>query len=270
MGSSGSSGIGNKRNLDLVSQALGKSFEKLSSGKRINRASDDAAGLAIAEKLASDAVVFTQGSRNISDAQSLTDIKDSVSGSLSEIGTRLQELATQSSNGTLSDSQRQSLDQEFQQLTQEANRIVGSTQFNGKNVFDGDATQIQVGNDSSSNSQIAVPDGGTAAAAASLSSLSIANQDSARSAIDSLSSFISNIGSSRGEIGAVQSRLEVANRNNQSAADTARAAESRIRDADIADETAKLTANSIRQQGATALFAQAGKLNAQVVQSLLT
>ena len=259
-----------KRNLNSASGSLTKIFEKLSSGKRINRASDDAAGLAIAEKLASDAVVFDQASRNISDAQSLTDIKDSVSSNLSDIGTRLQELATQSSNGTLSDTQRQALNTEFQQLTQEASRIVGSTQFNGKNVFDGQATQIQVGNDSSADSQIAVGDGNVSAAVSSLNSLSVDTQANARSAIDQISSFISNVSQARGETGAVQSRLEVANKNVQSLSDNSRAAESRIRDADVADDTAKLTAAAIRQQGGAALLAQASRINATIVQKLLT
>ena len=269
MGSSGS--VDNtKRYLDDITNKLSKSFNKLASGSRITSASDDAAGLAIADALKSDAVVYDQASRNIGDGQSLTQIQDGVFSSLNDIGGRLQELATQSGNGTLSDSQRGALNQEFQQLSQEANRIVGSTEFNGQNVFSGQSTAIQVGKDSSSDSQINISDSGVAGTVASLVPLSIDTQQNAQSAIDSISSFTKNISASQGNLGAQQSRLDVANSNAQTISDNSRAAESRIRDLDVADEVARKTALSIQQQSAVALSAQAGKLNAAVISKLLS
>ena len=114
---------------------LEKSYQKLSSGKRINTASDDAAGLAIASDLASSVQISSQGRRNLGDATSAISIADNAFGSLSDIGNRLTELATESANGTLSDSQRTSLNNEFSQLTQEAQRITSTTQFNGKSLL---------------------------------------------------------------------------------------------------------------------------------------
>ena len=132
-------------------------FEKISSGKRINRASDDAAGLAIVDALESDVKTLDQASRNASDGISQIAIADGATSSISDINTRLQELASQASNGTLSGTQRGSLNSEFQQLTQERDRIISSTEFNGVKVFNGSSTNIQVGNGSDSNSQVSIP-----------------------------------------------------------------------------------------------------------------
>lgn len=261
---------GVKRLLTLKSEQLSKSFSKLAAGTRILSASDDAAGLAIADSLKNDAVVYQAASRNIGDGQSLSQIQDGVYSSLSDIGSRLQELATQSSNGTLSDSQRSALDQEFQSLTQEANRIVQATTFNGQQVFDGSTTAIQVGTDASSNSQINLVDPKLGETVGSLQPLSIATQSSAQSAIDTISNFTSNISQSRGQLGAEQSRLTVANNNVQSQGDNARVAESRIRDLDVAEELSTNLALRISQQTNVAVFAQVNNLNANIVQRLLT
>lgn len=263
-------GKGLGRNLDSITNNISKSFNRLSSGKRINTAADDAAGLAIADALKSTDAVLRQASRNISDGESLSQIQDGVYTSLTDIGTRLQELSTQSANGTLSDTQRSALNQEFQQLSQEANRIVQSTTFNGQQVFSGQSTNIQVGLDSSASSQVQLTDPGLQSVVSSIQSLSIGTANEARSAIDSISSFVSNVTQSRGQLGAQQSRLDYANSNALSQADNAKAAESRIRDVDIADETANLLANRIKQDATTSLSAQAGKIQASLVQRLFT
>ena len=258
-----------KRNLFNQTEQLNKSYQKLSSGKRINSASDDAAGLAIADQLAADSVELSQGSRNISDASSVTNIQDGVYSSLGDISSRLSELATQSSNGTLSDSQRGSLNQEFQALSQEANRIVSSTSFNGQNVFAGN-TNVQVGTDSSANSTITLNDPGLGKTVGDLQPLSIDTQANAQATLDTLSSFTQSLAQNRGDLGAQQSRLDTANNVNQTQRDNSIAAESRIRDLDYADQVATNVALQIGQQGSVALLAQASKLNASIVQKLIS
>lgn len=254
--------------LSSAQSTLTKSFERLSSGKRINRASDDAAGLAIADALASDAVVLKQANRNIADAQSLTDIADGALAQASDITIRQQELAVQAANGTLSDSQRSALNTEYQQLGQELQRISATTQFNGQNVFSG-SSSIQVGGDSSSNSQISVDPGQLAALAQNAVSQSIGTADAARSALDAVASLGSSLSSARGDIGAQSARLETAAANNSSGIVNSLAAESRIRDADVADEVAQNISARIRTQTASALYAQAGKQDKDRVLDLL-
>ena len=267
MSSSGSvDGI--KRNLLRKTEDLNKSNERLASGKRINKASDDAAGLGIALALAADTVQLTQASRNISDGGSLAAIREGVYSSLSNISTRQAELATQASNGTLSDAQRASLNQEFQALSEEANRIVASTTFNGQQVADSSVT-IQAGTGSDANSQIQLVSPALGETVAALLPLDISSQDSARSALTQVQSFLENVSQSQGQLGAESSRLEVANNNVLSRREATQAAESRIRDVDYAEEVSRRVAADIGQQTTTALFAQAQKLNAFTVQRLL-
>lgn len=248
-----------------ASNDLTKSFEKLSSGKRINKAADDAAGLAIVSALEADIKTNLQAARNAVDGISIADIADSALGQVSDITVRQQELAAQSANGTLSDDQRAALDAEYQALEQEKGRILSSTEFNGVNVFSGGT--LQVGNDSSANSQISLPSVDTASV---LSAQSIATQGGAQAAIDSLNSVSSAVGALRGQVGAAVSRVEAAEQNARSEAVAAEAAASRIRDVDVAEESAKLTASRIRQQSSVALQAQAGNINADTVLRLLS
>ena len=253
------------RSLDQTSHEINKSFAKLSSGKRINKASDDAAGLAIVSALEADVKTTLQGARNSLDGISITSIADGALGTVSDITSRQQELAAQSANGSLSDTQRQSLNDEFQSLEQEKNRVLQTTQFNGVNVFNG--ATLQVGNDGSANSQISVPSVSTSSVT---SAQNIGTQGGAQSAIDSLKNQNQSISAVRGQIGASVSRIESADRNARSSAVEFEAAASRIRDADYAQETANLTANSIRQHTSTALSAQANKLNSDSVLKLLS
>ena len=258
-----------KRNLYKQTEELNKSNRKLSSGLRINSAADDAAGLAIADELLNDTVELSQASRNIGDGSSLSAIQDGVYSSLGDISGRLQELATQSANGTLNDEQRGTINQEFQGLTEEANRIVQSTSFNGQNVFSG-SSSIQVGTDSQSSSQISLKDPGIAQTVSQLLPLSVDSQANARTAIDQLDTFTQQLAQNRGDLGAQQSRLDSANSTVQTQRDNSIQAESRIRDLDYAEELSKRTALLISQDSSTALLAQAGKLNANIVQKLIS
>jgi flagellin len=268
MGSNGS--VDNiKRNINRQTEELNRSNNKLASGKRITKASDDAAGLAIADKLQADSVQLSQASRNIADGGSLSEIQDGVYSSLSDIGSRLSELATQSSNGTLSDAQRSSLNQEFQALSEEATRIVASSSFNGQNVFSG-STTVQVGTDSSASSSITLSDPKLGETVAALRPLSIDSQANAQNTLSAVQSFSDLLSRSRGDLGAQQARLDTANSSVQVQSDAAIAAESRIRDLDYAEEVSKRAALLIAQDSSTALLAQANKLNASLVQKLIS
>lgn len=256
------------RNLNSALDSVNKSSEKLSTGKRINRAQDDPAGLAIAERLASDATVFKQASNNVNYGQSLIAIKDGALEQVSQIGTRLQELSTQAANGTLSDEQRGAIQNEYDALTQEADRIVASTEFNGQKVFSGSSTSIQVGVDSGADSQIAISGNDISAQISGLRAQNISTQENAKAALDNAKNFNASVSSERGKLGAASSRLETAAQNISVAAENLRSAESRIRDVDVADEVAKKVASNIRAQGAVSSFAQS-KLSAANVLKLL-
>lgn len=240
-----------RRFLDDSSRKLSDLFNKASSGKRINKAADDAAGLAIASQLASDEKLYSQANRNIADSQSALQVADGANEQLTNISTRMSELAAQASNGTLSDTQRQSLDQEFQALKQEAQRIQETTTFNGQNVLTNSFTS-QAGIDSSANSQISV-----SGSTASVPSASLTSQASAQAALETVSSFRDSVAQARGNAGAVDARLSVAAENNSIAKENVAAARSRIEDADIGEVAAGLQNESTRQKIASKVFKQA-------------
>ncbi len=253
--------------LRIASDRLSKSFEKLSSGKRINSAADDPAGLALAESLKNDAALYSRGSRNSVEASLGNDIAQSALSQVNNIATRMAELAQQSANGVYSDDQRQALNNEYQQLQQEIDRIADTTTFNGQKLLEGGSgVTAQVGTDSSANSQIQ----GVSVDLKSLNvSGNISNQEQARVALDQVKTLVGNVSKAAGEIGAVNNRLKVAENNNNVAAENAKAAESRIRDVDIASEMANKVSSQILQKSATALQAQANQ-TAQVALKLLS
>lgn len=256
------------RNLNNAIKEVDKSSERLASGKRINKAADDAAGLAIAQALTADTVTLQAASRNIDYGTSLNSIADAAAGQISEIGTRMAELATQASNGVLSDEQRGALQQEYSQLAQEAQRIADSTEFNGTKVFSSETVTFQVGTGSDANSQIALQGTNLASVIGSVASTDISTQEGAKAALDAVKGFVADLSGKRGEIGAVQSRLDTAQSNIASGVENTAAARSRIEDADIAEETAKRTAALIRSDAATAAAAH-GNLNGNLVAKLL-
>jgi len=255
-------------NLNRATSSIAKSFEKLSSGKRINRASDDAAGLAIAASLDAVIKVNNQASRNIDYASSALQIADSTIGQLSDIATRQAELATQSANGSLSDEQRVQLDQEYQALSQEAQRITSTTQFNGQNLFSSGSITIQAGSDGSSSSQLSVDFQNIQGIVDGRTSTSIASQAGAQAAIDSTNDYISQLATSRGSIGAVESRLSTASSNLSSQNVEYAKSKSRIEDVDYAEEVANKTASSIKQNSSVAVLAQANLAKESVLRLL--
>ena len=262
-----------QRRLSNTSSLLARTFEKLSSGQRINRASDDAAGLAIADALRADQRVASVAIRNANDGISSIAIADSALGEISGVLTRLAELAEQSANGVFSVVQRSALSNEFVALASEIERIAVTTEFNGVKLLSGGATvQLQVGFDSGSTSQISysgvqgtlaslgLARAGVSALTYSVNAASnLEGQSAARNALDAVNAAISSLASTRGELGSTQARLEVTVTNLAVARENFASAESRIRDVDVATEAAELTRLGILQQAGAAVLAQANQ-----------
>jgi flagellin len=244
------------RQLENATQGSGKASNRLSSGKRINYASDDAAGLAIAKQLLNEAAVRTVGSDNVGYAQSVNAVVSSAIEAVTGISLRLSELAAQAANGTYSAEQRDALQNEYSQLQQEAVRISETTEFNGQKLLtDGSSTSYQVGPDGSSSSTIQSGGSGISSILAGLPS-NISSQSAAQSALDGLQATQSKLSQQQGQIGATSSRLEYANNVNKATSDNLRAAASRIEDADIAKETADLAKYDTQKNAALYVSAQ--------------
>jgi flagellin len=267
------SSLGAQRNLTDSSGKLQQAYERLSSGLRINRAKDDAAGLAIAESLKADSRVATVGIRNANDGISIISITDGAVAQITNILSRLSELAQESANGVYSNGQRSALQLEFSALMSEVERIAITTEFNGVKLLSGGQNIVfQVGFDGSSISQIGysgvqatLASLGLAGAGTSVPTFSIiANteemaQSASRFALDALRAAIVSVSRNRGTLGAAESRLETTINNLTVARENFQAAESVIRDVDVASESAELTRLSILQQAGTAILAQANQ-----------
>ena len=270
-----------QRRLDITGSKLSNSFNRLSSGYRINRGSDDSAGLAIAETLKADARIAQQSIRNTNDGISTIAIADGALGEVASILSRLAELASQAANGTLSNTQRSVIANEFVALGSEIQRISDVTEFNGIKLLSGNsAITIQVGPGTRSGSQIGYNNQvvtlagiglGNVGGALTYSINGTTSNDAAtaaRLALDSVYSAIYSVGASRGVLGGVESRLSTAIINLGVARENQLAAESRIRDVDIAEESAVLTRLNILQQAGTAVLAQGNQLPALALQLL--
>jgi flagellin len=271
-----------QRSLGISSQKLNSTFERLSSGFRINRASDDAAGLAIADSLKADQRIASVAVRNANDGISTVAIADSALGQIGDVLSRLSELSEQSANGVYSNAQRSALSNEFVALGSEIERIANTTTFNGVRLLSGSSTIVlQVGFDSQSTSQIQITGVqgtlaalGLAASNSSTLSFSIAggnsdlSQSASRAALDAIKGAIGSLASQRGGLGSAESRLNVAINNLSVARENYAAAESRIRDVDVASEAAELTRLNILQQAGASVLAQANQ-QPQLALSLL-
>jgi flagellin len=265
--------LGAQRNLDVASNKLNTSYQRLSSGLRINRASDDAAGLAIAENLKAGSSTATVAIRNANDGISVITIADQAVAQIGNVLNRMAELATQSSNGVLDNVQRSALQNEFTALSSEIERIAVTTKFNGLNLLDGqkDVT-FQIGFDGQSTSQLTygavdvrlagmglANTGESAAAYSIIGNTEVDAQSAARVALDAIQLALTSINQKRGNLGALESRLEVTINNLTVARENFKAAESRIRDVDVATEAAELTRLNILQQAGASILAQANQ-----------
>lgn len=244
-------------NLGSITSRLQGNFARLSSGLRIATAADDAAGLGISEKMRSQIRSYAQAGRNAQDGISLVQTAEGALNEVSNILNRMRELSVQAANGTLSTEDRTTIDTEFGALVSEIERVAAQTEFNGITLLDGSATQslIQVGIDANQTIGVGLQDStSTTLGITSLDTTSVTN---ANAAITALDTAIGTVNTARGNLGASQNRLQSAYTSIQSARENLSAAESRIRDVDVAFETADLTRNSILQQAATSVLAQA-------------
>ena len=274
-----------QRNLSSSQSALATSMQRLSSGLRVNGAKDDAAGLAIAERMNTQVRGMNVATRNANDAISLAQTAEGALGKVGDIFQRMRELAVQSANGTNSTTDRASLNEEFTQLAQEATRTLGGTQFNNQNILATTAAStFQIGaNNVTDVDQITVAAftwtaaagvtdvlGTTILTGTSGPTLSISGTDGAAAvtALASLDTAINTINSQRGTFGAIQNRFENVVATLMVASENQSAARSRIMDADYAAETANLSRASILQQAGNAMVAQANQLPQQVLSLL--
>ena len=263
--------LNSQRALNMSQKSMATSLERLSSGLRINRAADDAAGLAIAERFTSQIRGLGQAIRNANDGISLAQTGEGAMAELNNSFQRMRELAVQASNGIYNDSDRNSLDLEFQELKQEVSRIILATEFNEKKILaSASAIEFQVGFKNSSVDRITLSTIDFTAASQitniiSVASVAISTLSGARGVLSVLSTAINTVTSLRAEYGAAQNRLESTIRNLENVIENQNAARSRIMDADFAQETANLTRTQILQQAGTAMLAQANQLPSNVL-----
>jgi flagellin len=253
-----------QKNLGANQSKLAVSFARLSSGLRINSAKDDAAGLAISESLKSQVRSFNVAERNASDGISMAQTAEGALGEVHDILGRMRELAVQSSNGSLTSTDRGFLQTEFSQLQSEITRIKGSAKFNGRQLVGSTAATItlQVGLNNTGSDQIQVTLGGVSLAtiAASSAKLSGSSASSALSALSTIDNAISSVSTSRAKFGAAMNRLETAQSSIQTMRLNLSAANSRIRDVDVAQETSALSRNQVLTQAGVSVLAQANQL----------
>lgn len=249
-----------QRYLEESQSSLTKSLQRLSSGLRINSAADDAAGLAIADQLRADSRIASQAIRNANDGISALSIGEQALGKVGDILTRLTELASQSASEVITNTQRSALQEEFTSLVSEIDRISATTTFNGVSLLSaGTTVSLQVGLDGTTNSRISFSTVNATSSGIGLSSVAVSTSAAAQSALGTLVSAISTVVQRRGTLGSVESRLNTAISSLRVARENFQAAESRIRDTDVAAETANLTRQTVLQQAGIAVLAQANQ-----------
>lgn len=250
-----------QRNLNTSQSALATSIQRLSSGLRVNSAKDDAAGLAIAERMNAQIKGLNVAARNANDAISLAQVGEGALGKVGESLQRMRELAVQSKNATNSVTDRAALDTEYQQLGSEISRVLGGTKFNGLAIVGADAGALafQVGSGNSAEDTITVTTTNltTDATITAVTGGAVATLAAATLAVTDIDAALTTVNTQRGTFGAAQNRFEAVVSNLQVSVENQSAARGRIMDADFAAETAALTRNQILQQAGTAMLAQA-------------
>lgn len=256
-----------QRNLNKTSQSLQANYARLSSGMRINSAGDDAAGLAISEGLKSQIRSLGQAERNANDGVSLLQTAEGAMNENSGILIRMRELAMQASTGTLGATERGHIQTEFSELTSEIDRIANVTQFNGQALLDGsNATfdfQVGIGttaNDTISATMVDLTAANYGTNATDLTGLDVSTAAGAQAALTSIDTAIADTSAARAGLGSTQNRLTVTVSNLQSTRENLSAANSRIRDVDVAEESAAMTRNNVLMQAGVAVLSQANQL----------
>jgi len=256
------------RQLGINSTNSSKSMEKLSSGYRINRAGDDAAGLAISEKMRSQIKGLNQASRNAQDGISLIQTTEGALGEAQNIMQRMRELAVQASSGTLTDDDAAEIQKEFGALATEIGDIATNTDFNGIKTLDGSVASVTLQTGANENETMSVTTFDLDGEATTLQAASIATVSGAGAVITTMDTSIAAVFGARAQLGAEQNRLEYKAKNLDTSAENLQSAESRIRDVDMASEMVNYTKNDILQQVAQAMLAKANQAPQGVLQLL--
>ncbi|MBL5981259.1 flagellin [Petrotoga sp. 8T1HF07.NaAc.6.1] len=256
------------RQLESANNAMGKSLEKLSSGLRINRAGDDAAGLSISEKMRAQIKGLDMAVKNAQDSISLIQTAEGALTETHAILQRMRELAVQAANDTNVDTDRQALQDEVDQLTEEITRIASNTEFNTQKLLDGTFTGkvFHIGANIDQNIELSINT--MNAAALGVDNIVLTVQSSANAAIETINAAIEEVSTERSKLGAYQNRLEHTINNLQVSSENLTAAESRIRDVDMAREMMNYTKQQILLQSSNAMLAQANMVPQNVLQLL--
>ena len=266
-----------QRNLSATQSALATSVQRLSTGLRVNSAKDDAAGLAIAERMNTQVRGMNVAIRNANDAISLSQTAEGSLSKINDMGQRMRELAVQSANATNNDSDRKNLDAEYQALAQEIKRNLAGAAFNGTKLFAAAAAlTFQVGANAATTDQITIKTENLAGensivdviGAAGADAASIGTAAGASAALGKLDTMLATVNAKRAEFGATQNRFEAVIQTLQVSAENQTAARSRIMDADFASETASLTRSQVLQQAGTSMLSQANSLPNNVLSLL--
>ena len=266
-----------QRNLSATQSALATSVQRLSTGLRVNSAKDDAAGLAIAERMNTQVRGMNVAIRNANDAISLSQTAEGSLSKINDMGQRMRELAVQAANATNNDSDRASLNQEYQALAEEVKRNLAGASFNGTKLFaTAAALTFQVGANAATTDQITINTQNLTGdnsiveviGAAGADAASIGTAAGASAALGKLDTMLATVNSKRAEFGAIQNRFEAVIQTLQVSAENQTAARSRIMDADFASETAALTRAQVLQQAGTSMLSQANSLPNNVLSLL--
>ena len=251
-----------QKNLGANQKQLAGSFQKLSSGFRVNSAADDAAGLAVSESMKSQIRSYTVAERNAGDAISMAQTAEGSLGEVHDILGRMRELAVQSSNGSLTDTDRGYLNTEFSSLQSEVTRIQGSAKFNGVSLVNVTAATVkfQVGLNNVGADQIDVTFGGVDLSGVGSASANVAKASAALKSLASIDTAIGSVSSYRSKFGSAMNRLDVATSSIQTMRLNISAANSRIRDVDVATETSNLSRNQVLAQAGVSILAQTNQL----------
>jgi len=266
--------INTHRQMGVVENAQSKSMEKLSSGYRINRAGDDAAGLSISEKMRGQIRGLNQASRNAQDGISLIQTAEGALNETQSILQRMRELSVQAANDTNVTADRTAIQSEITTLTSEIDRIADKTQFNKKNLLNGDlassAVTFQIGANAGTSMSLTIGNmtSGSSGLNVTSTTVSVASNSAAASSITNIDSAIEKVSQQRSALGAAQNRLEHTISNLDNSYENLQAAESRVRDVDMAKEMMNFTKNNILSQAAQSMLAQANQAPQGVLQLL--
>ena len=255
------SAMNTNRQMGTVTSALSKSTEKLSSGYRINRAADDAAGLSISEKMRSQIRGLNKASSNAEDGISLIQVAEGALNESHSILQRMNELATQAANDTNTSSDRSAIQQELTQLTSELDRIYSTTQFNTMNLLDGDFTgkSLQVGALSGQVISVSIKSMKASALGIGYNAIKVSSNAVAGQSMSLIQKAINRVSEERSKLGAIQNRLEHTINNLDTTSENTSAAESRIRDTDMATEMVEYSKNNILAQAGQSMLSQANQ-----------